>query len=262
MSNKKNNEVLSDSVVLNLWGENIGFEEDSVYSAAEAWEKELLKDPSDAFQERRKPSEDKIAKLAKEIKELTPEYTSLKKSYDERSDQYNKAMDRLEELVGQEKELQKEWNWEEAYLPIDEGGWKLFRPSSWLNYETWINYYPEGHILHSEGTLYKEFEKNRQEQRELEEEWVRTEMPGYQSQNVFGHTVYTGPTGRSKKEMLLESLDDVKDPLARKQYEYMLSTGEYHEGITPELKRYAESIIGDKDYPKKYQVNRNPNATR
>ena len=62
MSNKKNNEALSDSVVLNLWGENIGFEEEEVYSAAEAWEKKLLTDASDAFRERRKPSEDKIAK--------------------------------------------------------------------------------------------------------------------------------------------------------------------------------------------------------
>tara|TARA_R100000656_G_scaffold26419_1_gene23377 strand:+ start:1026 stop:1763 length:738 start_codon:yes stop_codon:yes gene_type:complete len=184
-----------------------------------------------------------LESLASRIKETRGEYDTSEKAYEDIKEEHSLDMEAIADAEQEEERIQSHWNRleEGKILPEGEkgGGYRLGRMSTWGNIlRAGFNLYPEGHVLHEEGKLYKDITDARKVQNELRSEWFQPPMSEWR-----GNVAVPSQTKFQEMSSMKTSRDDILMNLARMQAEHKKRTGDFYGDIHPRAKKQALSYL-------------------
>ena len=183
-----------------------------------------------------------LESLASKIKETRGEYDISEKAYEDIKEEHSLDMEAIADAEQEEERIQSHWNRLEEgdILPEGEegGGYRYSKPSTWGNlFRARVNWYPEGHVLHEEGKLYKDITDARKVQNELRSEWFHPPL------KPSLHPMIPSQTKFQEMSSMKTSRDDILMNLARMQAEHKKRTGDFYGDIHPRAKKQALSYL-------------------
>jgi|3_EtaG_2_1085321.scaffolds.fasta_scaffold56878_2 hypothetical protein len=196
----------------------------------------------------RQSTPEELEKLKSKIRPLRKEYTGRISQYGEMEDIYETAETTLGKLESKEAQMQEDWNVFESGevqgYSFGKSNFPYLNVGTWGKYfDTLTNYYPEDHVLHKEGALYKNLFENRENQRMIEDA-----LYGERPYPVFG-SAGTGYGLKKSMSAFKSKSENVLHSLAEMETEYRkINKGQYLEGIEeldPRVKNEADELLKD-----------------